>query len=531
MNNYYLLIYLSKHLKFKCKGCQFDFSYSPHKNVWEGFFNTKEEKFRLIFSADSRETALFTDNYRNPKKANVTTFFEDLKESLINEVSLSQGDRWITIGFESGHELLFKLFGNAPNIFLIRNGKITDAFKSPDRWIGEAKPQPRPPSPMPELDEEWSPRQVITKTDPTFPRPFAEPLITQNRLDKKSPKEIREFILEVVHQMKNEPEFRILEDGNLCLIGSDYIRSNDIKTFDSCNEAIRHAYYETSRERRLTKRIQSIKPRLKSAIDKTERSVQQLEKADKALERADKYENYGHILMAHAHMQLEHGEEKLTLPDFYNENEPVDIPVKSGLSVAENAQNYYERSAKAKTRVKESKRRLKELKSELHELTEINRSFHDLEKIYEFDDWLEDHRDDLNRLGVLSQNQKTDTLPFRKGTIGNYELWIGKNAKSNDALTSRAHKEDIWLHARGVSGSHVVIRMNNTKEYPPKEIVLKAASVAAWNSKARGSKLAPVIVTKRKYLSKPKGAPAGAVRVHQENVEMVQPQKLSVWTR
>ena len=107
------------------------------------------------------------------------------------------------------------------------------------------------------------------------------------------------------------------------------------------------------------------------------------------------------------------------------------------------------------------------------------------------------------------------------------KIWIGKNAKSNDEVTTRAHKEDVWLHARGVGGSHVVIRMENNKNLPPKNIIKKAAAVAAWNSKARGSSLAPVIYTKRKYVSKPKGAPAGTVRVQREEVEMVEPHKLS----
>jgi predicted ribosome quality control (RQC) complex YloA/Tae2 family protein len=69
--------------------------------------------------------------------------------------------------------------------------------------------------------------------------------------------------------------------------------------------------------------------------------------------------------------------------------------------------------------------------------------------------------------------------------------------------------------------------MDNHKEMPPKKTLLKAASVAAYNSKARGSGLAPVIITKRKYVVKPKGAPTGTVRVNREEVEMVKPQKMS----
>lgn len=529
MNNYYVLIYLSKHLNFKCVGCKFDFSYSPHKDVWEGYFQCGGESFRLIFSANSTETALFSDSFRSPKKANVTNFFDLLNENIINSVELAEGDRWITLRFENGYELLFRMFGNDPNVFLIRDREIIESFKSPESWVGQKKPQPRESSPMPELNPKWAPKTVITKTDPKFPRHLIAPLIKYHNLENKPLELVRELTTRLSEQMKNNPEFRVLKDGNLCLINRDFLPLPDLEIFDHCNDAIRFTYYKTSKERRLTKRIQSLEPRIEKAIDKNKRSISQLEKADKALERAKKYENYGHILMAHAHKKLDHAEDSLTVPDFYNNNKPVNIPVKPDLSVAENAQKYYEKSSKAKTRITENKRRLKELQAELKKLEQIQNSFQKLDKIYEFDDWLDDHREQLNELGVLSQNQKTEVLPFRKATLDNYEIWIGKNAKSNDELTSRAHKEDIWLHARGVSGSHVVIRMNNNKDYPPKEIIFKAASAAAWNSKARGSKLAPVIYTKRKYISKPKGSPAGTVRVHQEEVEMVEPKKLSEW--
>lgn len=530
MNNYYSLIYLSKHLKNKCIGANYTYGYSPHKNVWEGFFDSSEGEFRIVFSADSRETAIFTDSYRNPKKSNVTTFFEDLKENLIVDVILANGDRWITIRFESGDELLFQLFGNTPNIYHVQNDTIQESFKAPEEHKGKIKPAPRESRPMPELQASWKPKTVITKTDPKFPRHLIQPIIDHYDLNSKSQQDIRNLTLKLSGQMRNNPEFRVLQNGNLCLISRDNLPLEDIKVFNNCNEAVRFAYYKTSRERRLSKRIESIKPRLQGAIEKTERTILQLENADKALERADNYENYGHILMAHAHEDIQNGTESVTFQNFYEDNEPVTIPIKPTQTIAENAQRYYEKASKAKKRVKESKKRMNRLQKELDELYKVNDSFNSLEKIYEFDDWLNDHREQLNRLGVLSQNQQTETLPFHRAEIDNYEIWIGKNARSNDKLTAKAHKEDIWLHARGVGGSHVVIRMNNNKEYPPRHVLLKAASVAAWNSKAKGSKLAPVIVTKRKYISNPKGAPAGAVRVHKEEVEMVEPKKLSVWT-
>jgi predicted ribosome quality control (RQC) complex YloA/Tae2 family protein len=67
--------------------------------------------------------------------------------------------------------------------------------------------------------------------------------------------------------------------------------------------------------------------------------------------------------------------------------------------------------------------------------------------------------------------------------------------------------------------------MGNEKEMPPKQVLLEAASYAAFNSKAKGMKLAPVIITKKKYVRKPKGSPPGAVVVDKEEVEMVTPKK------
>ncbi|MEX0649254.1 MAG: NFACT RNA binding domain-containing protein [Balneolaceae bacterium] len=527
MNNFYALIYLTKYLKNNCRSFVFQFSYSPHKDVWEGYVVHQNERKRIVFSANPAETALFADKDRPPKKSNVTHFFPDLEQKKISDINLAENDRYLTIHFENGLSLIFQLFGNKPNIFLVKKNEIIESFKGTQEYIGKPAPRPRAPSIPGELKESLSPKQTVIKTDPAFPRHLVQPVTDHFSLDKKSSAEIKDIVQHVTKAMKERPEFRVLEDGNLCLVPSDLLPVKNLKVFDNVNDAIRFAYYRTSRERRLSSKIQSIKPKIDNALRQRESTIGQLKQAEKGLERAKQYEEYGHILMAHAHEKTDEGTGKITLSNFYQDNEPVEISIKPELSIAENAQRYYEKSTKAIRNVKESKRRLKEMKDEKDRLDRLQKSFSSIEKVYEFDDWFEEHETDLKELGILAKTQQKETLPYRKIMIDRYEVWIGKNAKSNDRLTSDAHKEDIWLHARGVSGSHVVIRMNNNKELPPKTVILKAAAVAAWNSKSRGSQLAPVIFTKRKYITKPKGSPPGAVRVQHENVEMVQPQKIS----
>ena len=75
MNNFYTLIYLNREIKEKICDGFFDFAISPHKDVLHIYIKAKEETHRLIFSANSRETVLFLDYYRPPKKRNVLIFF------------------------------------------------------------------------------------------------------------------------------------------------------------------------------------------------------------------------------------------------------------------------------------------------------------------------------------------------------------------------------------------------------------------------------------------------------------------------
>jgi predicted ribosome quality control (RQC) complex YloA/Tae2 family protein len=121
--------------------------------------------------------------------------------------------------------------------------------------------------------------------------------------------------------------------------------------------------------------------------------------------------------------------------------------------------------------------------------------------------------------------EASERVPFRCFSLEHdYEVWVGRNAKQNDALTFRhARKYDLWMHARGVAGSHVVLRLPNRDARPGKPILEQAAAIAAYFSKAQGSSLVPVIVTPRKYVRKPKGAATGAVAVEREDVLLVEP--------
>ena len=92
-------------------------------------------------------------------------------------------------------------------------------------------------------------------------------------------------------------------------------------------------------------------------------------------------------------------------------------------------------------------------------------------------------------------------------------------------LTTRfAKQNDFWFHARSVSGSHVVLRIDNTKEVVPKSILKKVASLAAYHSKAKTAGIVPVSYTLKKNVAKRKSQSAGQVSLLKEEVLLVKPE-------
>ncbi|MEK6571387.1 MAG: NFACT RNA binding domain-containing protein, partial [Bacteroidota bacterium] len=107
---------------------------------------------------------------------------------------------------------------------------------------------------------------------------------------------------------------------------------------------------------------------------------------------------------------------------------------------------------------------------------------------------------------------------------GGFEVWAGKSSENNDLLTMKyAKPNDLWFHARGGSGSHVVLKVGTGSGNPSKEAIEKAASIAAYYSKMKNATMVPVAYCERKYVRKSKGAPAGTVSLQHEKVLFVEP--------
>jgi predicted ribosome quality control (RQC) complex YloA/Tae2 family protein len=113
--------------------------------------------------------------------------------------------------------------------------------------------------------------------------------------------------------------------------------------------------------------------------------------------------------------------------------------------------------------------------------------------------------------------------------IEGFEVLVGRNARDNDELTFRvARPRDLWLHAAGHAGSHVVIRIPEAATDVPRAVIERAAGWAAWHSKARNARgKVDVHVCRVADVSKPRGAPPGTVTLRRFDSIKVYPRAVT----
>jgi predicted ribosome quality control (RQC) complex YloA/Tae2 family protein len=243
--------------------------------------------------------------------------------------------------------------------------------------------------------------------------------------------------------------------------------------------------------------------------------------------RIERQANLLHLNMA----GVKRGMEKVTVEDAYDEEKKaVDITLDPQLTPQANVAKYFAQAKKLKNSVKKISMRLSVLEKENEELQNLEQSLRSKEL-----DWKKTEKihEQFVRSGWIKKTEsrfqfdKEEVPAFKSFVVhGNWRVLVGQNDQKNDLLTFKfAKSDDWWFHARGVPGSHVVLKRDGRSDNPSKNAIEGAASIAAYFSKAKTSGLVPVIFTKRKFVRKPKGAKPGQVVVEREEVIIVPPKE------
>jgi len=260
-------------------------------------------------------------------------------------------------------------------------------------------------------------------------------------------------------------------------------------------------------------KIEKLRMAMAKKLNLLDKRLEDIQKIRRAAQEADKIRAQADVLMAYQY-DVPKNAAKISLVGF--DGEEFELELNPRLSAVENAQKLYRRAQKALKRKAEAENRLGALEKEQAELR------------LEFDNLDEASDKKLAQLQKSYLKPKTQKQNPKIGShfLGphGFNIIVGKNSKENDIITKKiARSRDIWLHAQGYRGSHVIIQAKN-KEVPFETIVF-AAQLAAANSKAGQSDNVPVDYTFRKHVWKPKGAALGAVNYARQKTVYVTPSR------
>lgn len=300
---------------------------------------------------------------------------------------------------------------------------------------------------------------------------------------------------------------------------------DEVLEFNSFNEIVN--YYISSEN--LSSSFDSLRSQLMDniikRIKKDEKILTVLAKEKEEKSDFEKYKELGDIL-ASCIYSVKKGMSFVETYDFYNDT-MIKIPLEPQYTPQENLERIYKKYNKLKRGLEANARRVIEITQDLDYLNSIklfietSNDINNLKVIY----------DELVSQGYIKLNSKKGKNKKQYKEIGygvvegeNYRIFFGRNNTENDNLTFKvADRNDTWLHAKNIPGSHVIIKCDNLTD----EILFKGAEIAAFYSKGSVGDKINVDYTLKRHINKPKGGKPGFVTyVNEKNITVIKPDKI-----
>lgn len=300
-----------------------------------------------------------------------------------------------------------------------------------------------------------------------------------------------------------------------------HLQGNE-KTFSSVSELLDRFFFGKAERDRVKQQAHDLERFMQNEKTKNEKKLIKLEKTLQDAGKADKYQLFGELLTANMYA-LKKGDKEIEVVNYYDENGgTVKITLNPLKTPSENAQRYFQKYQKAKNSVAIVEEQIVKTNEEILYFDSL---LQQMEVASSKD--IEEIREELTEEGyVRNRKKKNSKKKPTKPVLDKYlasdgtEIFVGKNNKQNDYLTTKfSRRDEIWLHTKDIPGSHVVIRSLE----PTEETLHEAAKIAAYYSKAKDSSSVPVDFTKVRHVKKPSGAKLGFVTYDNQQTLYVTP--------
>ncbi len=296
-----------------------------------------------------------------------------------------------------------------------------------------------------------------------------------------------------------------------------------VSALSSATETLETFFKEKIKKERAASFTSALYKTVKTKTDRVRRKIGAQKKDLEACGKREELKLKGELITANIY-RISKGDNSVFVENYYDENLPtVEIKLDKRLSPSQNAQKYYKeynKLVKAEEVLTELIEKNREELCYLESvLDEISRAETEAEAVQ--------IREELTAAGVLRENRKKRMkLPEsdfkRSESSDGFQILIGRNNIQNDRLTFKvAEGKDIWLHAKDIPGSHVIIRSDGREITDT--AIFEAATLAAANSSGREAGKVAVDWTFRKFVKKPSGAAPGRVIYTDQTTLFVDP--------
>ena len=454
-------------------------------------------------------------------RKNSVDLFPEAQHAEVTRIRQFENERSFAIYLASedasSYQLLFKMHGNRANVILFREEQVIGLFKNAlakDSSLRLAELDRAIEANYEQFEAAAGKPSAVYPTLGKIPKQYL-----QDRDYNALPREQQwELLQETVRRLEVPQEFYVTIVQNeiaLSLLNFGEVQSGYDDPIAALN-AFFHAYirdaHQLTLKKQLTQRLAKEKKQTESYLQKAQQRIGQLTSGLSYQQTAD-------LIMANLHI-LTNNTKQAEVFDFYHQ-QPTVISLNPRLSPQKNAENYYRKAKNQKIELEQAEAAVARSKQRLATITAHLNDIDSLDSPQELQAYADEHA------LTAKASASVTTLPYHRTQIGGYDVFIGKSAKSNDALLrEQARKDDLWLHAKDVSGSHVLIKQRGKQPFP-RPVIELAARWAAYASKRKSDSLAPVIYTLCKYVRKGKNMPAGAVRVEREEVILVEPKSFN----
>ncbi len=512
-NNFYTLRKLSQELEQVLRNSIISECYSQNKEELIIRFEIKEKSFFIKANVQPDFSCLAFPEIFHRAKKNSVDLFQDCIGRTVEGIRQFNNERSFAFQLSEGFTLLFKMHGNRSNIVLFLHNEVQSLFRN-NLQADEAIE-------LNQLDKEimWIQTQLpieknnIKKHFFTFGKHVWDVLEEEGFFSQEAARQWKRLLQ--LRIALEKPAFYVTNWGGtiiLSLLPIGKITRKHTEAINALTDFYNHYQQRNAFEQEKAKAEQKIKNLLKSTIAYLAKTGEKLNE----IENDQHYKVWADVLMANMH-QIKPGTEKVKLPNFYDNGNLIEVKLKQDLSPQKNAEVFYRKSKNQQVEIDRLTTALLQKEQEKERMEFLLLEISKAEGIKELKTLLHTKLPETNR-----QEQEV-SRPYHEFLFKDYTIWVGRNAQANDILTLKyAFKEDLWLHAKDVAGSHVIIKYKAGKAFP-KDVVERAAELAAYNSKRKTERLVPVTYTPKKFVRKRKGDPAGMVVVEKEEVILVNP--------